>query len=268
MGKIIFENFNIKIKDRELVKDLSFQVQENNSLVIVGESGSGKTITSRLLIGQRPKDAQVSGKILLDNLDILTLTEKEWEKHRGKFIAYIAQNPMGLFNDMQTIEAHGVELFKSKLNLNRKESRQRLIYAMEKFNLKNGEELIVKYPFQLSGGMLQRVMIAMMMELSPKILIADEPTSALDWYNTKLVIDILKDIKEKGTRLIVITHDYSLAENLADEILVLKGGLKMEYGDREEILKNPKSDYGKLLMEPRVYRRYSHKNKVIVQDIN
>ena len=139
--------------------------------------------------------------------------------------------------------------------MEKEEALERFKNALENFNLKNGDLLSKKYPFQLSGGMLQRVMIAMMMELSPKILIADEPTSALDTYNTQKVIEVLRACKDRGTRLIVVTHDYSLVKALADEIIIMKQGELIESGEAAKILENPKTDYGKELMQDRVYVR-------------
>ncbi len=255
MGKLIFDKLNVTIDERQIIKDLSFEVKENSSLAIVGESGSGKTFISRLLVGQKPNSALVSGSIVADEKEVLKIASNEWEALRGSHIAYIAQNPMGLFNEMQTIGSHANELFKSKLGIEKEEALQKFKDALEKFNLKNGDELVHKYPFQLSGGMLQRVMIAMMMELEPQILIADEPTSALDTYNTNKVIEVLKTCKDRGTRLIVVTHDYSLVKALADEIVIMKKGELIESGDAQEVLKNPKSEYGRQLMQDRVYVR-------------
>lgn len=255
MGELIFEKLNVNIDDREIIKDLSFKIETDKSLAIVGESGSGKTFISRLLVGQKPASARISGDITVDGKEILKLSQADWEEMRGSYIAYIEQNPMGLFNEMQTIGSHAIELFKSKLKLRKDEALERFEFALAKFNLKNGKELVRKYPFQLSGGMLQRVMVAMMMELEPKILIADEPTSALDTYNTQKVIEVLKVCKDRGTRLIVVTHDYSLVKALADEIVIMKQGDLIESGDAMDILKNPQSEYGRKLMQDRVYVR-------------
>ena len=255
MGEIIFDKLNVKIDDREIIRSLTFEVDTDKSLAIVGESGSGKTFISRLLVGQRPQTAKIEGCITVDGKEILKVAQREWEALRGNYVAYIAQNPMGLFNEMQTIGSHAVELFKSKLGLEKEEALERFKNALENFNLKNGYLLAKKYPFQLSGGMLQRVMIAMMMELSPKILIADEPTSALDTYNTQKVIEVLGACKDRGTRRIVVTHDYSLVKALADEIIIMKQGELIESGEAAKILENPKTDYGKELMQDRVYAR-------------
>lgn len=255
MGELIFDKLNVRIDGREIIKELSFKVGEGKSLAIVGESGSGKTFISRLLVGRKPNAASITGDITVDGKEVLQIAQNDWQELRGNYIAYIEQNPMGLFNDMQTIASHAAELFESKLGLQKSETIARFKLALENFNLKNVDVLVNKYPFQLSGGMLQRAMIAMMMELEPKILIADEPTSALDTYNTQKVIEVLKACKDRGTRLIVVTHDYSLVRALADEIVILKQGELIENGKAQDVLANPKSEYGRQLMQDRVYIR-------------
>ncbi|MDO4711822.1 MAG: ABC transporter ATP-binding protein [Peptostreptococcaceae bacterium] len=257
MGKLEIKDLNVRIGEKIYLDDISFDLPLGETLVIIGESGSGKTMLSKLLIGQRPEEAStISGQILFDDRDLLTMSHKMWSLYRGISIAYIAQNPMALFDPNQTIGSHARELFKSRLSLGRAQSRERMIQALSKFNLKDPEEIIDKYPFQLSGGMLQRIMFAMMMELSPVLIIADEPTSALDEHNTQTIIDTLKKCRGDGTSLIVITHDYELVRQLADRVIILKEGKIIERGDAQEILKAPSTEYGKALLTPRSYSRY------------
>ncbi len=257
MGKLEVKDLIVRIGERIYLNEISFELAIGKTLVIIGESGSGKTMLSRLLIGQRPEDvSEITGEILFDENNLLTMSNKMWSRYRGISIAYIAQNPMALFNPNQSIESHAYELFNSRLSLNREQSMNKLVHALSNFNLKNPEIIAKKYPFQLSGGMLQRIMFAMMMELSPVLIIADEPTSALDEYNTQTIIDTLKKCQGEGTSLIVITHDYELVKQLADDVIILKDGNIVERGDAESILGNPQTDYGKELLLPKKYSRW------------
>lgn len=256
MERLIVKDLTLEIKDRVLLNHLNFELEAHESLGIVGESGSGKTLFSRLLIGRKPQGANIQGELTYRDWDILKLKEKDWQEIRGRKIAYIAQNPHGLFNEMQTIESHGLEVLTSLLKITKDQAREKFVQAMEDFNLENSRDLLKKYPFQLSGGMLQRVMLAMMMELNPYMVIADEPTSALDSWNAENVADLLRLCKSKGTQLLVITHDYRLLKGLVDRIVILKKGDLIESGPLEEVLKNPKSEYGKDLLAPRTYKRY------------
>lgn len=255
MGKLEVKELCVRIGDKDYLERINFVLDEEKTLVIIGESGSGKTMLSRLLIGQRPEDAaQITGEILFDGENLLTMNNKNWSRYRGRRIAYIAQNPMALFNPSQTILSHAEELFKSHQKIDKEECVQKLIAALSNYNLKNPQNIIHKYPFQLSGGMLQRIMFAMMMELSPDLVIADEPTSALDEHNTQTIIDTLK--QHQGAGMIVITHDYELVRQLADDVIILKDGKIMEQGEAKEVLNDPRTDYGKALLLPKRYTRY------------
>lgn len=256
MGKLRIQDVHVRSGNRIYLDKINFSLEEGKTLTIVGESGSGKTMLSRLLIGQMPEEAEVSGSIFLQDQDLLSMKERQWNAYRGNVIAYIAQNPMALFNPNQTVGSHSVELFRSKLSISKQESVKRLIRALELFHFKNPERIVGAYPFQLSGGMLQRIMFAMMLELSPQILIADEPTSALDHHNTQTVIDTLKRCKRKGCSMIVITHDYELVGRVADEIIIMKDGRIIEAGEAKNILENPHTEYARELMTPRIYLRY------------
>ena len=154
------------------------------------------------------------------------------------------------------IESHVVELFKSRLGLSKKECVNKIIDGMKRLNLPHQEELLKKYPFQLSGGMLQRIMFAMMMQLEPDLLIADEPTSALDYYNTEKIAEILKKLQSQETALIVITHDYDFARQLGGKMIILKEGKLIESGETKDLLESPKTEYGKALILRKRYKRY------------
>ena len=244
MEKLDINALKVSIDNKIILNDISFTLPKGETLIIIGESGSGKTMLSRLLIGIKPDNANINGNIFFDKKDLLKISEKEWNKYRGKKISYISQNPMAVFNPFQNVESHAVELFQSRLGLSKKECINKMIEEMK------------KYPFQLSGGMLQRIMFSMMIQLEPELLIADEPTSALDYYNTEKVTELLKNLQSQNTSLIVITHDYNLAKELDGKIIIMKNGNLIEKGNTSDMLKNPQSDYGKSLILRKRYTRY------------
>lgn len=256
MEKLNISELRIKINKKIILNNISFDLKNGETLIIIGESGSGKTVFSKLLVGLKPENAEIFGDITFDGEKLLNITEKEWSKYRGGKISYISQNPMSVFNSFQSIESHVAELFKSRLGLHRKESANRMIDGMKKLNLPHQEELLKKYPFQLSGGMLQRIMFAMMMQLEPELLIADEPTSALDYYNTEKITDMLKRLQSQGTALIVITHDYDFARKLGGKMIIMKEGELIERGETKTLLESPKTEYGKALILRKRYKRY------------
>ncbi|EEY35040.1 ABC transporter ATP-binding protein [Pseudoleptotrichia goodfellowii] len=260
MERLIINSLKTEIDKTEILKGISFKLNKGETLIIIGESGSEKTMLSRLLIGMKPENAIIRGNIYFDDKDLLSMIEKERSNYRGKRIAYIAQNPMAVFNDFQSIESHTVELFQSQLNFSKKECQEKMISGMKELNLPNSEEIMKKYPFQLSGGMFQRVMFAMMMQLQPELLIADEPTSALDYYNSEKVAEMLKKFQSKNTALIVITHDYDLAEKLGGKVMIMRNGEIVEEGITSEMLKNPESNYGKELLLRKTHTRYKKRS--------
>lgn len=259
MREVVIDGLNMKLGEKNLLKDINIDIAGNKSIGVIGESGSGKSILLKLFVGKMPSNAVVNGKIQIDGDNLMDLTKREWKYYRGHKIAYIAQNPFALFNEIQKIKSHGMELLRGKFSMTKQDAAIRFKSALMDFKLEDVDSILDKYPFQLSGGMLQRIMIAMMMELRPHTIIADEPTSALDYYNTQNVMKMLKKCKVKGTRLIVISHDFDLIKNLADEVIVLKSGKIIEQGDVEEIFLNPKTEYVKLLMEARELRQFNRK---------
>lgn len=261
MGKLRVKDLCAYEGERLLLNHISFELEEGKTLVIIGESGSGKSLLSRLLIGQKPEDLRIEGEIFFKEENLVQIGSQKWNLYRGNVIAYIAQNPMALFNPMQTVRSHAEELFKSRLNLSPRQSLQTLVRALEEFHLKHPEDIARKYPFQLSGGMLQRIMFAMMMQLRPKLIIADEPTSALDRHNTQTIIDTLSECRGAGIGMIVITHDYELVRQLADEVIVMRGGDLIEKAPASLILKHPAEAYTKALLTDTGYTRYNRKGR-------
>lgn len=255
MEKLTVDSLKLKINDKTILDNISFKLDKNETLIIIGESGSGKSVCSRLLTGIIPYGGVIEGSIYFNEENLLNISEKKRKKYRGKKIAYITQNPMSAFNDFQNISSHVIELFQSHFKLSKQECINKMLSGVKKLNFSNPEEIMKKYPFQLSGGMLQRIMCAMMMELEPDILIADEPTSALDYNNTEKIAEMLKNYRNKENILIVVTHDYDLAEELGGKMIIMKKGVIIEEGKTSEVLKNPQSDYGKELLLKKTYIR-------------
>ncbi len=256
-GKLKLEDVGLNIGDKVILRNINFEITTSKSLVVIGESGSGKTMLSKMIIGQLPDTAKCIGKADLNGVNLLSLSKNEFKKYRGNVIAYIAQNPMGLYNPMQTIACHAIELFKSNLHIDSKESLRLLVEGLKEFNFSKPNDVLDKYPFQLSGGMLQRIMFAMMLELHPQFLIADEPTSALDEYNTQTIVNSLHTCRENGIGIIVITHNYDIVKQFADDVIIIKNGEQIEYSSANQMLSNPKTEYSKRLLKPRIYTRYN-----------
>lgn len=253
MEKLVCENLNAQIGERVLLDNINFSIKKGKVFMLVGESGSGKSLITKAILGGVPSKIRLTGKLHYDGIDLLTLKAGKWKALRGKQIAYITQNPMAVFNPMQTILSHGYEFFKSNLGYGKAETKSALIQSFTQFKLKNPEKLLKLHPFQLSGGMLQRIMLAMVCETSPGLLIADEPTSALDKYNRDNVIEELLQIKARGISILGVTHDYKLVESLADDVFIMKNGHMVEKGSAADLLENPSTDYGKQLLRPRVF---------------
>ena len=185
------KNLSVKIKKsgKEIVKDISFNMKENTCLGILGESGSGKSMTCKSILGILKDNLEASGEIIFDGRNLLILKKEESRDIRGKEICMILQNPMTSFDPLYTIGNQLLETFLEHLNINRDEAYKLAVESLEKMRLKDIEEVLKKYPHELSGGMLQRIMIAVAIALKPKLIIADEPTTAIDSLNQKDIID-------------------------------------------------------------------------------
>ncbi|MFV0441415.1 MAG: ABC transporter ATP-binding protein [Lachnospirales bacterium] len=249
-----------KSKNKVLVDNINFNVHEGECVVLLGESGSGKSMTISAITGLLGKGFKVEGEAKLENRDLLTRSEKELRSIRGTDIGMILQSPMTCFDSLFRIGNQIDETFKAHTNWDKATRYTKAIEMMTKLNLVDPEHVYKKYPHQLSGGMLQRVMIGLSMELNPKLLIADEPTTAIDKITAKEVIELFKDIKKAyGTAIVFVTHDLGVAAALADRVVVLNTGKVVDAGTFSEIVHRAKDPYTKLLIEKRtaVMKRYS-----------
>ena len=251
------KNLNVNFKKRNdtlpIIKDVSFNLKENTCLGILGESGSGKSITCKAIMGLLDNNFVVSGEAVFKGKNILTMDKKEHEKLRGKAICMIIQNPMTAFNPLFTIGNIVNETFRKHLLLDKEESNKLAEESFKKMNLNNCGEIMKKYPHELSGGMLQRIMIAITIALEPDLIIADEPTTAIDCLNVVEVIKEFKQMKEiLKTSMIFISHDLSVLSSVSDEILVMKNGEILEHGSKEDILNNSKHEHTNYLIDTRM----------------
>ncbi|UTR13579.1 ABC transporter ATP-binding protein [Salipaludibacillus sp. LMS25] len=232
-----------------IIQHISFTVKENACLGIVGESGSGKSMTCKAILGLLDNAFHVKGDIRFNGENIVTMTKHQIRKIRGKDMSLILQNPMTAFNPLYTIGSHIFETLREHLAITKQEATSMAIRTLEKMMLSDPHELLKKYPHQLSGGMLQRVMIGIAIALEPKIIIADEPTTALDSVTQFDVINELRSVREKcETSLIIISHDLGVISKLADDVLVLKDGQTVEYGELKDVFTAPKHPHTQYLV--------------------
>lgn len=233
------------------VRDVSFQLHKNETLGIVGESGSGKSVSCYSLIRllQSPPAKINKGQILFDGIDLLQCSEKHLQGIRGKRISMIFQDPMTSLNPYLTIGDQIAEPLIIHDKLSKKEAKIRALEQLEKVGIKNPQLRYDQYPHEFSGGMRQRVMIAMALITRPEILIADEPTTALDVSIQKQVLELINELKQDlGTSVILITHDLGVVKHYADRINVMYAGRIIESAPTLELLNNPAHAYTKALM--------------------
>jgi len=227
------------------VNNVNFLLQSNEIFALVGESGSGKTILSLSLINLLPEKAKiVGGEILFEGKNLINLREKDMTKIRGKKISMIFQEPMTALNPVLNIGEQIMETIRYHFHLNRNDAFYEMISLLKKVKFPEPEKRYKVYPHQLSGGMRQRVLIAIALAAKPKILIADEPTTALDVVTEREIIELLLNLKEEmNLSLIFISHDISLVSSIADKIGIMYAGQLIEIGEKENIINQPKHPY-------------------------
>ncbi len=227
------------------VKGVDFDLSRGKVLAIVGESGCGKSATAMSLMHLLPsRSARIEGRMLLRGVDIGALAEREMNDVRGKQMAMIFQEPMTSLNPLLTIGYQLSEPIRYHLGLDRAATRQRAIELLDLVGIPAASQVMRSYPHQLSGGMRQRVMIAMALSCDPDILIADEPTTALDVTIQAQIIDLLRRIQRRtGMSVIIITHDLGVVSEFADEVIVMYAGRVVESGPVDEVLEDPRHPY-------------------------
>ena len=234
------------------VEDVSFSLEKGETLGIVGESGSGKSVTCYSLLGliPMPPGKIHAGSAMFDGKDLLKLSEKELQKIRGKRISMIFQDPMTSLNPYMTVGDQLIEPLTLHLGVKGEEARKRAIEMMDHVGIPEPDNRMSAYPFEFSGGMRQRIMIAMALITNPEILIADEPTTALDVTVQKQVLDLIKELqKDRGTSVVMITHDLGVVSEVCDHINVMYAGRSVETGPVKEIFGNPVHAYTRALLK-------------------
>ncbi|MFK7880395.1 dipeptide ABC transporter ATP-binding protein [Roseobacter sp.] len=246
------KDLSVSIGSSPLIEGISFDLMEGQVLSIVGESGSGKSMTAKALMGLLPPKASAKGRAMFDGADLLA---PGVDPPRGTGIGLIFQEPMTALTPVLTIGLQLTEAMESHGLCDSEEAHNRAIAMLDRVGIPDPEVRMRQYPHELSGGMRQRVVIAMMMLLGPRVLIADEPTTALDVTVQAQILDLLREIvTETQIGLILITHDMGVVAEMADHVLVMKSGVVEEYGAAEEIFSKPKAAYTRSLLEavPRI----------------
>lgn len=248
-----FETVSIGVGDppgASLVQAIDFKLTSGEALGIVGESGSGKSLTALSIAGLLPAGLKItSGRIVFDGRAISELSERNLHRLRGKEISYVFQDPLAALNPTLTIGRQMSDVLRRHVGGSRHSIRERAVNALTSVGIPEPAARLRSYPHQLSGGMRQRVLIAMAMLCSPKLLIADEPTTALDVTVQAKIIDLLREIRTTGVSLIFISHNVDLVFEFCDRVLVLYGGRIMEVGTVEEIGIRPQHPYTRALTE-------------------
>ncbi len=239
------------------VNGISFDIMKGEAVGLVGESGCGKTVTglSIMRLISYPPGRIVSGSIIFDGKDLLSLSEKEMREIRGGEISMIFQDPMTSLNPVLTVGEQIIEVLTLHKNISREDAKNKAIDLLNLVQIKSPEEVISQYPHQLSGGMRQRVMIAIALACEPKLIIADEPTTSLDVTIQAQILNLLKDLKSRiNTSILLITHNLAVVAGLCTKVIVMYAGIIVEVGSDQQIYYNPGHPYtfGLLRSVPRI----------------
>lgn len=250
-------NFNTAEGIVRAVRGVDFEVDKNQVLGIVGESGCGKSVTARAVLNVLASNSEImNGEVIYhknnEKIDLLKLDKdgKEIRKIRGKEISMIFQEPMTSFSPVHTVGNQIMEAILLHTGLDKKEARQRAISILEEVGIPEAQSRIDDYPYQLSGGMRQRAMIAMALSCEPSLLLADEPTTALDVTIQAQILDLMRDMKEEfGMSIIIITHDIGVIAEIADQVAVMYLGRVVEEASVDDIFYDPKHPYTRALLK-------------------
>lgn len=241
-----------------LLKPITFSLDAGESLVLLGESGSGKTLLCHAVLGLLSSAFLVEGRILFEGerrYDLLQLPKAQRHQVYGSAIAFVPQNPMTALNPSRTVGAQMMETLFVHGKKRREEALSICKKALSEAGLDQWDLIMKHYPYTLSGGMLQRVLIAMVLMTEAKLVITDEPTTALDVIHRNDVLDAFLTLKERGVSILMVTHDFYVANRLGGKLTVLKEGEVIERGNTEEIMANPKREYTRELIWAASYER-------------
>ena len=252
----------LKIEDLELsfkmyegistvLKKINLDLSKGEKVALVGESGSGKSVTTKLILGLlNQKNVSKKGKILFNNRNILNLSQNEFKKIRGNNIAIIFQDPIAALNPVFKIKDQFYEVNSINNKISKKDSFIKTCKALEKVSITDPERILESYPFQLSGGLAQRVVITMAMINKPDLLLADEPSTALDVTIQNQALDLMDELtRETNTAVLLITHNMGVVRKFAEKVYVIYRGVIVEEGSKEQLFQNPVHPYTKALLE-------------------
>ena len=251
----------LKIEDLELsfrmyeglsyvLKKINLELSKGEKVALVGESGSGKSVTTKLILGLlNQKNVTKKGKIIFNDQNILNLSQKKFKKIRGNNISIIFQDPIAALNPVFKIKDQFYEVNLNNRPMSKKESFLIACKALEKVSIRDPERVLESYPFQLSGGLAQRVVITMAMINKPELLLADEPSTALDVTIQNQALDLMHDLtQETNTAVLLITHNMGVVRKFAEKVYVIFRGLIVEEGTKDQVFKNPGHPYTKALL--------------------
>ncbi|SCG82294.1 Oligopeptide transport ATP-binding protein oppD Stage 0 sporulation protein KD [Proteiniborus sp. DW1] len=240
-------SFHTYAGEVKAVRGISFDLERGETLALVGESGCGKTVTAKAilrLLKEPPAEIKAGSQILFDGENVINMNKKRLSSYRGEDVSMIFQDPMTSLNPTMTVGKQIMEALKIHKKMKKREAEEEAIRLLETVNIPNARERIKAYPHELSGGMRQRIMIAIALSCNPKIIIADEPTTALDVTIQAQIMDLLNELKVKfNTAIILVTHDLGVVANFADRIQVMYAGSIIETGTKNEIFYNSMHPY-------------------------
>jgi len=254
MSRLVVENLKVDFQTRmgiiQAVDDVSFDLKEKETLTLVGETGCGKSVVAHAILKLLPLNARVEGQILHKGRDLLQINEKELSKIRGREISLVIQNPSLALNPVYSVGHQIIEPLIVHENQEKSKALQQAKQLLARLRFRGPGRAVKMYPFQLSGGMKQRVLIGISVVLNPGLVIADEPTKGLDEYLKKLVLEELRLAKEiNQSSLILITHDLETARNMSERIVIMYAGEIIEMGDTQDFFKNPLHPYSRGLLD-------------------
>lgn len=251
------QNITVEYDGKPFLRDFSLHMKRGEIISLVGESGSGKTTVIRSILGLLPYEGElVSGDILFEGKSLAEYSEKELQKLRGSRISMIFQDSGAMLNPIRKIGSQYIEYIQKHEKMGHKAAEERAVAMLEAMRLSEPEHIMKSYGFQLSGGMRQRVGIAMAMTFEPELLLADEPTSALDVTTQAQIVRQMMELRKKhGTSIILVTHNLGVAAYMSDRIVVMQNGRIVEEGDRKTILERPSCEYTRKLLAavPKMY---------------
>lgn len=258
-------SFDTRDGENQAVRGVSLHIDKGETLGIVGESGSGKSVTAKAVMGLiQPPGRIKEGKIVFAGKDLVRLSEKEWRGLRGNRIAMVFQDPMTSLNPVKKIGAQLTEVIRRHRGLSQSEAAKEAVELLRQVGINEPERRVNQYPHEFSGGMRQRVMIAMALSCRPELLIADEPTTALDVTIQAQILELLKKLKEQSSMSVVlITHDLGVVAQVCSRVAVMYGGMIMEEGSVEDIFYRPKHPYTQGLLRSVPQRQGGSRERLV-----